>query len=68
MKNLCQIESLENCAERQFDEITEGLPERKFKCPGCNKVADLDNAMPSSVNPYSMPICDVCYEEILDAI
>ncbi len=59
------IENFEDCAERRFDEITENLPEGKFKCPGCNEISDLDNSMPSSVNPYSMPICDKCSEEAI---
>ena len=60
------IENLEACAEKRFDEITQGLPKGKFKCPNCEKISELDNAMPSSSNPYSMPICDMCFEAFLE--
>ena len=55
------IERLENCAERRFADITKDLPEGKFKC-FCGNIDNLWSAMPSSNNPYCMPICRKCYE------
>ena len=56
------LENLELCAEKRFDEITDGLPVGKFRC-GCGRVSDLDDALPASSNPYSMPICGMCQKD-----
>ena len=58
------IESMENAAERRFDEMTKGLSEGKFRCR-CGNVEDLYNANTATANPYSEPICSKCLEQIL---
>ena len=54
------IENYENAAERRLDEMTKDLPPGKFRC-ACGTIADLDNAMSATSNPYSEPICMNCY-------
>lgn len=56
------IESSENSALKKFYDMTEGLPEGKFKCPSCDKISNLDEAMPISNNPYAMPVCGDCFD------
>ena len=63
------IERSEDCAERQYDEITKDVPAGFYKCPGCGKIASLENdAHPISANPYAMPGCGDCLEEALEGI
>lgn len=52
-------ESMEECAEKILDDMTEGLPEGKFRC-FCGEVEKLDNAVPSTPSPYSPPMCLKC--------
>jgi len=58
------IENFEDAAERRFDEMTKGLPEGKFRCD-CGNIEDLGNANTISANPYSVPICRKCFNEML---
>lgn len=32
----------------------------EFRCPGCGKMTPLDDAVSSSPDPYSLPICPAC--------
>ena len=58
------IESLEEAAWLRFEEMTEGLPEGKFRCD-CGEIEDLDCAVPSSNNPYASPMCRKCGDKAL---
>ena len=58
-----QLESWENTAERQYNEMEQ--PDGKLKCC-CGKVFDPDEeGGTTSPNPYAMPVCGVCYEEYI---
>ena len=54
------IENLEDC--------TDNVPEGYFTCPECGDTATLSSAQPSSNNPYAMPICPDCFEEMIKSI
>ena len=58
------LEMLEDAAEDKFFEMKKGLPRGKFRC-GCGRVELDENASPASANPYSLPICQKCYEKAL---
>ncbi|MCP4262780.1 MAG: hypothetical protein GY774_35525 [Planctomycetes bacterium] len=57
------IEMKEDCAERQFGEMTKDVPTGHFKCY-CGKIVPLDDAQPVSSDPYSMPGCPDCFKEM----
>ena len=57
------IENMEDCAERQYEEMTKDVPRHHFKCPGCGNIWHLDYAQPISPNPYAMPGCPNCFDE-----
>jgi len=57
------LEMMEDAAESQFYNMTEGLPEGKFKC-GCGRIEDLNNASPASSNPFSQMICRECVKNV----
>jgi hypothetical protein len=60
------IERAEDAAEREYDEITKDAPVGFYKCPGCGKVASLeDDAHPISPDPWAMPGCGDCLEAAL---
>ena len=61
------IENMEAGAEAYMDEATEGLARDFFRC-SCGRVARLDHAQPSSVNPYSRPICCICFSEMIGEV
>lgn len=56
------IDCLEGAAEDRFFEMKKGLPKGKFRCD-CGRIELDENANPASANPYSLPICQICYEE-----
>jgi hypothetical protein len=58
------IENLEDAAERQFDEMTKDVPLDHFRCY-CGKVVPLSSAQPMSNNPYAMPGCPDCFDEMI---
>jgi hypothetical protein len=58
------IEYLESGATARLEEMTEGLPEGKFRCD-CGNIEDLDHAAPSSDNPYASPMCRECLSRML---
>ena len=58
------IEFMESSAERRLYDMTEGLPQGKFRC-GCGAITDFKDAQPASANPYSDPVCPKCLEDIL---
>jgi len=59
-----QIEQLEDCAERQFDD--QSLPDGMFKC-GCGNSFDPDSeGGPLSPSPYAMPVCGRCLTEAIE--
>jgi hypothetical protein len=62
MKDL--LEHLEAGAEARLEQMTDGLPEGKFRC-GCGKVTDFNDAHSSSESPYSMPICGECLDSMI---
>ena len=59
------IENMEDCAEKQYDEITKDVPAGYFKCY-CGKITLLEMAQPMSSNPYSMPGCPDCFKDMMD--
>jgi len=57
----CYIESLEESAERQYDEMDQGGG--MFKCY-CGNIFDPDKEGGIiSPNPYAMPSCGECFEK-----
>jgi len=57
----CYIESLENAAERRYDEMDQG--DGMLKCC-CGKVFDPDKEGGTiHPSPYAVPFCDECFEE-----
>ena len=57
------FESMENAAELRLDEMTEGLPEGKFRC-SCGNIDELAHAVSATDNPYSEPICRECSHKL----
>jgi len=57
------LEVMEDAAMSVFADMTEGLPEGKFKC-GCGRIEDLNNASPASSNPFSQMICRECVKDV----
>jgi hypothetical protein len=58
------LERLEDAAEKEFFEMTDGCKEGYFKC-SCGRVASLDDAHPVSNSPFAMPVCDVCFDDFV---
>ena len=58
------LERLEVAAEAQYERVTKGLPEGRFRC-GCGRITDLNDAHPWSDNPYAMPTCGECLDEAI---
>lgn len=57
------LEHLEACGEAQYDEMVQ--PDGRMKC-GCGKIFDAnEEGGPLSPNPYAMPSCGDCLEELL---
>lgn len=62
------IERGEDRAERAYNEATDGMPDGKYKCPGCEEVRDLDDMHPANSDPYGLVVCWSCMEEIYPGI
>lgn len=62
---LCQIESMENAAEKRFDEMD--IDGEHFKC-GCGRIEKWCNANTATPNPYSQAICGHCMDEIIEGM
>ena len=57
------LEHLEAAGEAEFERMTKGVPDGHFRC-ACGRIVPLSEGHPYSANPYSMPICGSCLEEI----
>lgn len=58
------IEQMEDCAEREYDEMLQ--PDGKLKCY-CGKIFDPnEEGGMVSPNPYSMPVCGDCLNDFID--
>ncbi len=59
---LDMMESWENCAEDwYFDNVVNGIA----TC-SCGEKFKFDEGFQISPNPYSIPVCEKCYEKALD--
>ena len=56
------IEHLESIAEANMEDMF--LPGGKAKCR-CGRIFDVDDFIPISANPYSTPVCPVCFDEYI---
>lgn len=61
------VENLEDAAERNYDEMTANVPDGYFRCY-CGKIAKLSEAQPMSSNPYAMPGCPECFDEMISKL
>lgn len=59
------IENMEAAAESRIYDMTEGLPEGKFRCD-CGEIDDLAHAAPSGPSPYSAPMCGKCLDQMMN--
>ena len=58
------IEQMESSAERAYFEMLQ--PDGSLKC-GCGKLFKEDEGIVMSPNPYAMPVCPDCADEIFQA-
>ena len=54
------IENLEGAAEADYYEMLQ--PDGRLRC-GCGKLFDELDGQFISVNPYSMPVCNDCFDK-----
>ena len=58
------IENMLDAAEKRFVEMTKDCPSGHFRC-NCGRLEHFDNVQPASENPYSDPMCLICFEEMV---
>ena len=56
------IESLESSCERWYDENVN----KDIMTCSCGQKCKLDEAETVSSNPYSIPVCPICFEKFLE--
>ena len=59
-----QLQRLEDAADRVLDEMEQ--PDGRWKC-SCGELFKPEDAQPSG-GPYSAPICQKCFEKMLDEL